>query len=174
MKTVKKNQAFTLVEMVVAIMIFTIFISMIAGTYLHIARAQKDMAELRKVYSGARDVMEMMREDIMTSSIFYGCYDGEASSISECSGSSTDKLALLDGDDAVIYYADEGEVFMNRYSYENGGWLGSGAMQVSGVDFMVDYLYFGIYPEATYVTIYMDDFQTSVSTRIYEASAKVN
>ncbi len=197
------NQAFTLVEMVVAIAIFTIFISMIAGTYLYVARAQRDAAELRKVYSGARDVMEEISKEVKLSSIYYGCYEGSATGIDEClttvdltQGTAVENLALIDGDVAKVFYAEDGVVYTNEYDFDGAAWLPSegyeeGAKAISADPLAVNGIYFWIFPSydpdeyydevllqfQPYATVYLDaqytdeltfSLQTSVSTRTYE------
>lgn len=167
MRKIKKNEAFTLIEMVVAITIFTIFISIIAGTYLYIAKAQYDVGEVRKVYSGARDVMEQIVEEARLGMPYYDCYDynpgmvAELSGVSECSQiynlelSAVDTLVLLSqtGEELTTFsVSEEGDAFMNKYELgASDSWVPQsgyeeGALQISGADFQVDGLYFEISP----------------------------
>ncbi|OIP80074.1 hypothetical protein COW94_01120 [Candidatus Peregrinibacteria bacterium CG22_combo_CG10-13_8_21_14_all_44_10] len=196
------NQAFTLIEMVVAIAIFTIFISMISGTYLYVARAQRDSAEMRKVYSGARDVVSDISQDVKLQSVYYGCYEGSAMGISEClttvdltQGNEVDHLALYSGDEAEVFYAEDGVVYVNEYVFDGASWLPAsgyedGAKAVTAAPLTVDGLYFRIFPAydpdeyyddvslqfQPHITVYIDSsysdilnfsLQTSVSTRTY-------
>ncbi|MBU1019019.1 MAG: prepilin-type N-terminal cleavage/methylation domain-containing protein [Patescibacteria group bacterium] len=155
------KKAFTLIEMVVAITIFTIFIGIISGTYLYIARAQHDTGEVRKVYSGARDVMEMIVAEARTSAPYYDCYDfGGGGEIPECTGtynlelSAVDVLILLgrSEDEITVFSSDEGEVFMKKYELGAGDvWVPQigyelGALPISGDEAVFEGLYFEIYP----------------------------
>jgi len=149
---------FTLVEMIVAICIFTIFISMLAGTYLYIARAQRETAEARKVYSGLRDTVEEISKDIKLSSIYYDCYSGTVAGVAECStyydltqDTVLTSLALIKDGDLEIFVLDDGAVGMIEYEESAGLWVPkagyeSGLIYISSENFNVDTLYFGVFP----------------------------
>lgn len=160
MKKINLKAGFTLIEMIVAICIFTIFISMLAGTYLYIAKAQRETAEVRKVYSGLRDVVEEISEEIKLSSVCYGCYSVVLTGVDECSAyfdltqrTVVNSLALVDGENLKVFVLDDGKVGVREYEYSDGLFLPatgyeSGLSYISADDFDVDSLYFGIYPAA--------------------------
>jgi len=153
--------AFTLLEMIVAVTIFTIFVSMLVGTYLYIARAQRDLAEDRKFYSGARDVIEEISKEIKLNKIYYPCYEDLVSGVSECGvfdlalGLPTDVLALVNrAEDSLIVYSfsDEG-VFVREYSIDinTGDFTPSygyedGALRISAEGVNFTNLNFRIFP----------------------------
>ncbi len=192
----KGKKAFTLIEMVVAVAIFTIFISMIAGTYLYIARAQRDTGEVRKVYSSVRDVVEEMSKDIKLMNVYYDCYEEVVSGIDGCDGTfdlshglPSEELFLIDGDEAKVFTSDdEGFVTVMGYEMGEGSWMPTSGYEEGAIafsDLEILGVYFEIYPYSDpaenyedidmqfqpYVTIYLDtedfDLQTSISTRSY-------
>ncbi len=199
MKSITNNKAFTLIEMVVAITIFTIFISMIAGTYLHIAKMQRDMGEMREFYSGARDVMEEIAQEVRLSDVYYECYELGISSIAECLspydlslGGPAENLVLIDGENVKAYSLDENIVYVNEYEWDGVAWLPAdgyedGAFAIS--DEILSGLYFGIFPYSDpsenydnvamqfqpYITVYMsvmygNDSELSLQTSISSRS----
>ncbi|KKT02953.1 MAG: hypothetical protein UV80_C0001G0055 [Candidatus Peregrinibacteria bacterium GW2011_GWF2_43_17] len=198
MKKTNLKAGFTLIEMIVSICIFTIFISMLAGTYLYIARAQRETAEARKVYSGLRDVVEEISEEVKLSGIYYDCYSGVLVGVNECStyfdlarGSVATSLALMDDENLKIFVLEDGKVGVKEYEYSDGLWVPKTSSYLSGEDFNVDSFYFGIFPAEDpsdnyedlsvqyqpHVTLYVSvsseggtelDLQTSISVRKYE------
>ena len=183
MKNLKQKSAFTLVEMVVAMTIFTIFISMVAGTYLYIARGQRDAGEVRKIYSGARDVMEEIQAVARQYKVYYEYYDGSACSgflASECSetfnlsqNAVVSVLAMINDDENELVFFRTSEVEENYYvlvrEYELNEfdeWIYKAgyeteALPISTSDISVVGLNFRIFPDSNdyeyqpFVTVFM-------------------
>ncbi|MFA6528431.1 MAG: type II secretion system protein [Candidatus Gracilibacteria bacterium] len=162
MKKIKNISAFTLIEMIVAITIFTIFISMIVGTYLFIARAQRDAAEARKYYSGARDVMEEITKEVKLNKIYYLCYEATITGVLGCSavdlgqGLPVANLALINGEEnhLMIFSLSDFVTLMEYEIDENTlGWVAAsgyedGALQISATGVDISSLNFRIFPYA--------------------------
>ncbi|MBT6068979.1 prepilin-type N-terminal cleavage/methylation domain-containing protein [Candidatus Peregrinibacteria bacterium] len=73
-KLVERKSAFTLVELLIATTIFALFISVLAGSYLMITKAQRDTNEMRKVYSEGRFVVDEIVSALRGAEIDYSCY----------------------------------------------------------------------------------------------------
>lgn len=148
MKILSNKTGFTLIEMVVAITIFTIFISMLAGTYLYIARAQSDVGEIRKVYSSTRDTVETIINIARESEVYYDCYSEVIGEIPECNttvdlslSAVIEDLVLIDnsGEEVVVFttYEDEGISYVGVKEYE---FSESSSSWVEKTDYVFDYL----------------------------------
>jgi prepilin-type N-terminal cleavage/methylation domain-containing protein len=77
MKTTKATQkGFTLIEVLIALTIFVIFITSMSSAYLSIARSQREANALREMYSELRHVVTLISEETQSKTIDYGCYLG--------------------------------------------------------------------------------------------------
>ena len=70
-KLVERKSAFTLVELLIATTIFALFISVLAGSYLMITKAQRDTNEMRKVYSEGRFVVDEIVSAVLGAYIYF-------------------------------------------------------------------------------------------------------
>lgn len=88
----RERAAFTLIELLIAITIFTIFIGIAGTSYVSVARALRDANALRRSLAEARDLVETLVHDIRRHAIDYTCLQAldPASSPSE-----TDCFAYL-------------------------------------------------------------------------------
>lgn len=72
-KTRKTQKGFTLIEVLVAIAIFMIFITSISSSYLDIARSQRQANAVRAVYSEMRYIFDLIGDEARSKTIDYGC-----------------------------------------------------------------------------------------------------
>lgn len=108
----KSNKGgFTLVELLISIMIFTIFLGIVSQSYLGIVRSQRHANEVRKMYSELRVFMNSFAEDVRLGTVDYDCYDqaqtfmlGEPLCDSEAFGS------IVDGKSMVLSLVKKGEL----------------------------------------------------------------
>lgn len=116
--------AFTLVELIVGMLIFTLFIGVVASSYLFLTRSLHKASEVRKVYSEARFLMDRMTQDIRLYTLDYDCFEDSADGLlntsslqwAECEGiqlayqgfTSTLPLISSDGLHRVVYRFEEG------------------------------------------------------------------
>lgn len=99
MKKIQNNQkGFTLIEMMISVVVFTIFLGSLFTSYSNIIAMQQDSSEVRRMYAGARDLFEILTEDVRLSTVDYYYYTCE-------SGDERSELALLnkDGSKRSIY-----------------------------------------------------------------------
>lgn len=78
----KKNPAFTLVELIIAITVFSIFIAFGMTSFSVFHRVQQDSATSRDVMFQIDDAMNIITEAVKENKIDYGYYDCADSSIS--------------------------------------------------------------------------------------------
>lgn len=95
-----EREGFTLVELLISIVIFMIFLGIVSQSYISIVRAQRQANEVRKMYSDVRLVMDFIAEEVRLSSIDYDCYAGKGSDCEDLLGGSlfagrTDHLVLI-------------------------------------------------------------------------------
>jgi len=69
----KKQKGFTLIEVLVALTIFSIFITAISSTYIDIARSQRDTNSIKEIYSEARYFFGIITDEAKSKTIDYGC-----------------------------------------------------------------------------------------------------
>jgi prepilin-type N-terminal cleavage/methylation domain-containing protein len=69
------RRAFTLIEMLISIAIFTIFIGVVSESYVSIIRGQKQANEIRKMYSEVRNFVDFFGQEVRLGSIDYGSYN---------------------------------------------------------------------------------------------------
>ncbi len=105
MKEIAKIQkGFTLIEVLIALTIFVIFVTTMSSTYLHIARSQREANTVRAMYSDLRYVMTIISDEARAKTIDYACYPSTvlAGSFSNycndvrASAGQIDYLALID------------------------------------------------------------------------------
>lgn len=66
--------AFTLVELLVSISIFVIFLGVVSVSYIGIVRSQRQANDVRKMYSDVRSFVSSLEEDMRLGTIDYNCY----------------------------------------------------------------------------------------------------
>lgn len=105
----KKQKGFTLIEVLVALTIFMIFIVSITRSYLDIAQSQRESNAVREIYSEMRYIYSLISEEARSKTIDYGCPassdtqgDSFVSQSSACSDlmnvERQNYLALISGD----------------------------------------------------------------------------
>jgi len=162
------KRGFTLIELMVSMVIFVIFMGFVTSSYVSIVRAQKDTNDIRKMYAEVRSFIDMVSQEAKLGTIDYACYAGTDSSCKEVlssidpgTGRSTD-LALVrkDGLQRTIFRfvrdpqnADNNKVRVAKYEKDVSGTWGyapgySGFRDIMGDLVKVERLSFAIYPDA--------------------------
>jgi prepilin-type N-terminal cleavage/methylation domain-containing protein len=78
----KKHSGFTLMEMVVAMSIFMVFLTAVFGTYIQITSTQKKANNNREAVAETREIFSFISDEAKEKAIDYSCYDTG----SECIG----------------------------------------------------------------------------------------
>lgn len=116
------HKAFTLVELIISMLIFTIFVGVVASTFLLVSRSLREANEVRKVYTEARVIMDRLTQDVRLNTLDYVCYEaatgslaGYETSFNECTvglggTGATNVLALIsaDGLHRTVYRFEDG------------------------------------------------------------------
>jgi len=71
MEDKKIQQGFTLIEMLIAIAVFVIFLTILMGSYTQILQSQREADGYRVLYSESRRIMEDIREEVLISQFKY-------------------------------------------------------------------------------------------------------
>lgn len=71
------SRAFTLIEMLISITIFMIFMGIIAGSYTSLASANRKANESQKLYRDARFVLDTLSAEIHDGVLDYSCFDAD-------------------------------------------------------------------------------------------------
>ncbi len=132
----KMKKGFTLMELLISMVIFVIFLGVVSSSYISIVRAQKHANEVRKIYADIRAFVDTLNEEIRLSSLDYDCYSGQADFIggiiNTCEPGITiregrsDYLSLMrkDGLGKTLFYYDrnEGKIYVKKWVKEESGW----------------------------------------------------
>lgn len=194
MELYKKQRGFTLIEMLIAMSIFVVFIGVLMGSYTSIIRAQRDANDYRIMYAESRRVFDGLiqefREGMVdysidedTSAVFVGAQD----QLQLISKDGLTKTLILLADDSVKIAKSEGpavEVFdgdavslnsadvqvkeLNMYVYPAVDPYDMKNVSKDAYQFQPKVTIFATFEkEKTTGEPYSVSFQTTVSSRIY-------
>jgi prepilin-type N-terminal cleavage/methylation domain-containing protein len=89
---IDSRKGFTLVELIISMLVFTIFMGAVSTVYISITRSLRHAAEVRQVYSEARFLMDKITQDARLYTIDYDCLYKTTlneSDSNECSNNNT-------------------------------------------------------------------------------------
>ncbi len=141
----KNKSGFTLVELIISIGIFVMFLGIVSTSYVSIVRAQRNANEVRKMYSEVRDFIQLFTQEVRLGSIYFDCYPKSeilqnpqqiiGSTLSECeqpvgyldnATGATDTLVLVRKDGLqkqwIRFNADKKMIEILKYENKNGVW----------------------------------------------------
>jgi prepilin-type N-terminal cleavage/methylation domain-containing protein len=101
---VSSSNAFTLIEMVIAITVFTIFIGFVMATYLTFHRAQQEAAITRNLILEAESTLGLLTDSLQENMIDYDRYAADDPSRADALYNLVRDahFGLLDGSDALV------------------------------------------------------------------------
>ncbi len=109
------KKGFTLIEMMVAMAIFVMFLGVLIGSYTDIVKSQQEANDYRILYSEARRVFDKITEEVRNNAIYYGPNVGYYTSLH------TDlKLLSLDGNRQILFSYDDVEKNIKFAEVETG------------------------------------------------------
>jgi prepilin-type N-terminal cleavage/methylation domain-containing protein len=189
-KKITEQKGFTLIEMLVAMSIFVMFIGVLMGSYTSIVKAQREANDYRSLYSEARRVFDKITEEVRDNAVYYG------DSVNISFNSSSDVLRLISSDGTVwsgfayknnnVYFVEQRGADFKSYSLISDD--KDGRLYVSEFDVFVSPAgdpYLNVYADSLQfqpkVTVfarfvlekrsgddpYFLDLQTTISSRFY-------
>ena len=153
----KNNKGFTLVELLIAMSIFVVFLGILMNSYTSIIRSQREANDYRVMYSEARHVFETITQELRNGMVDYNHYCADSYPLS----GAQESIRIIDKDgvgyrtitlDEPVY-----EEVVRKIKYEvfdkhglsiETGFLNSDAVSVENLEF-------NIYP---YVDPYNDKY----------------
>ncbi|MFH1192859.1 MAG: type II secretion system protein [Candidatus Jorgensenbacteria bacterium] len=127
----KSREGFTVVELIVAMSIFAVFLGIIFGVFVQAVNGQRELTRFMAVQNNAGLVLEQMMREMRTGYWFCGKTEGELG-IFPCENTGTNLLAFMDYLGHETNYAlDAGAV------KRNGVPLTSGEVEISRLQFLV-------------------------------------
>ena len=153
MKKIGTKKGFTLIELMISIVIFVIFLGLVSNSYVSIVRAQKNANQVRKIYSEIRTFTDMLAEEVRLGAIDYDCYDSQFKSATPCAegvAGSMQKgrspyLALVrkGGQQKIVFKYENNKVYVAKL--KKGAWSKFEELVSDNLD--VTHLSFAIFPD---------------------------
>lgn len=157
----KFRNGFTLIELLISLVIFVLFLGVVSSSYVNIVRAQKQANEIRKMYSDARSLIDLMAEEIRLGTVDYDCYYGlatDGSCLPDVANTLTagrsKYLALVrkGGLEKTIFQYDGKTINILRFTKNAAGWAPAPGYENGFRNFLSDkveipYLSFAIFPD---------------------------
>lgn len=148
----RNKDAFTLVEMVIAITVFTIFIGFVMASYLAFHRAQQEAGVQRSLIFEAQGVMEILSDAVKENKIDYEAYQSSKSWSGDVLGTAVGRYydfgfgsdVLSDGD--LYLVTADGEDLVFAWD-ENERALSMNGVKMHSDAVTVKYLNFEIFPD---------------------------
>lgn len=148
-----KKGAFTLLEMIIAITVFTIFIGFAMSSYLSLHRAQEESGAERNMLFEAQNVMDILVDAIKENKIDYEAYQSEKSWAGDVLGQTVGRYYdlgfggnVLGGGDLYLV-SPGGDSLVFEWDSESGMLSMNGEGMLSDA-VSVKYLNFEIFPDA--------------------------
>ena len=107
-KNFKNKKGFTLVELLISMMIFVVFITVLMGSYMRLVQAQREANDYRILYSEARVVFDRISDELKNGAIYYG--DESVNPIDYKVGHNEVKLVAKDGSYVVLIMKNADDV----------------------------------------------------------------
>lgn len=159
MKKIGTKKGFTLIELMISIVIFVIFLGLVSNSYVSIVRAQKNANQVRKIYSEIRTFTDMLAEEVRLGAIDYDCYDSQFKSATLCAPGVADSmlhgrstyLALIrkGGQQKIVFkykYEDKDKkIYVAKLKKVSGAW--SEYEELVSDNLKVTHLSFAIFPD---------------------------
>ncbi|PJC36640.1 hypothetical protein CO046_04460 [Candidatus Peregrinibacteria bacterium CG_4_9_14_0_2_um_filter_53_11] len=100
-KSRAQHEGFTLIELIIALSVFMLFLTLSTGAYINLVRANREAGENQKIYRDIRRVFDTLAEDIRSKAIDFTCVDQnspyiDASCLTNFEGEHQTVIALID------------------------------------------------------------------------------
>jgi prepilin-type N-terminal cleavage/methylation domain-containing protein len=144
-----KRKAFTLIEMIIAITVFTIFIGFVMAAYLTFHKSQQQVAATRSMLLESEAIFNRLGDLMDNHKIHFEYYNSDTALEGDATHTlETQELVLisLDEEEVVTIYweessedEDEGDLFLEIEGEE--------VIQLNGIGTSVDFMSFRIFPD---------------------------
>jgi len=107
-KKIKVKKGFTLIEILISMTVFMMFMGVVIQSYLGIVRSQQETNEYRVMYSEARHIFDRFSDEVRNGNIYY-------KEVGEGTNNPMTALTLVasDGSRAVKFFYDTDEKVLN-------------------------------------------------------------
>lgn len=146
--------AFTLIEILISLFVFVIFVTIATNAYIQIMRGQRDANDLRRTYSEIRTMLDLVGEESRLKMVDYDYYDENPVLLS--ADGMTSVLALVDRDKSqrvlFRFAEDQGKrrLQIKKQQKNEGLWLDMsgyvGFKDLNSDKTLLDNVKFAIYP----------------------------
>lgn len=116
----ENQQGFTLIELILSILIFTIFITVMMTSFVYLMRAQRDANEMRRIYSEARFLLDQLAQEGRLKTIDYACYES-VDATNECGSYGPGYLETHKGKVSILALVDPHVKERTLFKVEDGG-----------------------------------------------------
>ncbi len=186
-KKPRQPRGFTLVELIISMLVFTIFIGVVSTVYISVTRSLRHASEVRKVYAEARFLMDKITQDVRLYTVDYECLEGSGTAWEttnlECSGGYDVYTGLgqflplisADGMHRVIYEYEDESFSILELDYDGADWVTADGYYSGFEEFVSDSvalsdIHFSIWPLSSPYEAIINTYQPSVHV-VIEASS---
>lgn len=117
-----KKTAFTLIELLIAMVMLSLFLTTVMTSYIRLVGAQRDANSTRKIYAEASFVMDVLTDDIRSHAVDWGCYAGDFWNgvFSECSNYDPGASGLdsINGSVHILSLLDQSQLKRVQYYFD--------------------------------------------------------
>ena len=157
MKKIGTKKGFTLIELMISIVIFVIFLGLVSTSYVSIVRAQRDANQVRKIYSEIRTFTDLFAEEVRLGAIDYDCYAGQFESTTPCAEgvagamqqgrSSYLALVRKGGQQKIVFKYENNKIYVAKLKKIADAWSNPGYEELVSDNLDVTHLSFAIFPD---------------------------
>lgn len=101
-KKIKSQKGFTLIEMLIAMTVFVMFMGVVIQSYLGIVRSQQETNEYRVMYSEARHIFDRFSDEVKNGSIYYKELSAKTLTLISADGNRAVKFSYDDAEDKQV------------------------------------------------------------------------
>ncbi|MBI5037300.1 MAG: prepilin-type N-terminal cleavage/methylation domain-containing protein [Candidatus Kerfeldbacteria bacterium] len=151
MYTRRHNQSgFTLIEMIVAMAIFTVTVLVATNVYLLVSNSQRRALASQKILDDVRALFETMTQEVRLGTINYDYYESQGTDLHPAAGSGVDTLALRSQSGELVFFrhATDRVQYCTEVTAGECDTAGTGWLDVTPVGVNIEALSFTITPSA--------------------------
>lgn len=82
LQRVKARHGFTILEMLIAMSVFVIFIALSSSAYIGLMRANRDASDTQRIYRDVRHIFDSIAEEVHNNQIDFTCFDRNSGDLS--------------------------------------------------------------------------------------------